>query len=405
VSSEVEAARRVTAELASVLPRSAAFAQLPPDAQGRMWRDLNRLHYALEPSDRPAPTAIALADPRNLRLPPDRGPAPGTPAAGPPPAPPPTPPPPGTAELGRRAGALLDEIDFGSFVTGLMSATFSGVLDATIRQLEEFGDLVSSVAKTVDEFTAGNVTPNQARDELARRYPSDLRLEVPAGREGSPVLKVRPGPDSADGFGGARRPAWLADFGLADQDLTDELVETQLVPAERNRIGESRLQLLATMVLLGMNRVTVSGGRISARLMFRAAARERTALDFAASSDPGGDSWGTRGNQTYSAHRTLVSTIGVNAQSEIALQAELYGTVELNFVNETLPLERFADLVQQSILQRNARWTPPAQAVPAAQPTQRVPRPPPADVLAPPAVPPPVPPSVPSTPAPGGAPA
>lgn len=362
---DVDAARQLTAEVAAILPRSAAFGQLAPDVQARLWRDLSTIQRAFEPGGAPA-AAAALADPRSLYTSPGRAPGPssspsptspaepGGPASKPQPA--------GTAELAKRAGALLDEIDFASFVAGLVHSTFDAVLDATIRQLEEFANLVSSVAKTVDQFTAENVTPNQARDSLAERYPADLVLQVPDGRDGAPQLTVRGSTD----FGPPPSPAWLADFGLAGSELTDELVEQQLVPMVRSRIGESRLQLLATMVLLGMNRVTVSGGRISARLMFRAAARDRTAVDFAISQDPGGGGeWGARGSDTYSTHRTMVSTIAVNAQSEVALQADLYGSVELNFVSETLPLERFADLVQQSLLQRNARWTPPAAPAPA----------------------------------------
>lgn len=396
--SDVEAARQLTAQVAALLPRSAAFAQLAPDVQARLWRDLTTVRDALHPD---SPPVTALADPRSLYSSPGRvpagGPAPPPADASPGPA---TPPPAGTAELAVRAGALLDEIDFAAFVSGLVHSTFSAVLEATVHQLEEFANLVSSVAKTVDQFTAENVTPNQARDDLAQRYPGDLELKVPEGRDGTPQVSVR----QTDDFAPPTSPAWLADFGLAGRELTDELVEEELVPIVRNRIGESRLQLLATMVLLGMNRVRVSGGRISARLMFRAAARDRTAVDFAISHDPGGgQTWGTRGSETYTAHRTLVSTVGVNAQSEAALQADLYGSVELNFVSETLPLERFADLVQQSLLQRNARWSPPTNSPPSSPAAAPVPAPSP-PVAEPGSAPVPMAPTVPVA-APGGGPA
>ena len=80
---------------------------------------------------------------------------------------------------------------------------------------------------------------------------------------------------------------WLADFDLAGEELTDELLEGKLIPAARQRVGESRLQTLATMVLLGMNRIVVRDGSISASVRFRAAAKDKTKVDYAVSQDPG----------------------------------------------------------------------------------------------------------------------
>lgn len=365
VPPDVGAARQLTADVAALLPHAPAFRQLDPEVQHRLARDLGIVQQALAP----VPYGTAMADPRLLRGRPGTPPPPdpaaggigGNGAEGPKA-------PPATAEIGARAGALLDEIDFASFVAGLVHSTFDAVLDATIRQLEAFADLVSSVAKTVDQFTSENVTPNQARDWLVEHYPADLVLALPESREGAPQVRVR----QSDDFGPPASPAWLADFDLAGTELTDEIAEQTLVPLVRTRIGESRLQLLATMVLLGMNRIGVTNGRISARLAFRAQARDKTSVDFAISQDPGGGTWGSRGATTYESHRTLVSTVGVNAQSEAALQADLYGSVELNFVSETLPLERFADLLQQSLLQRNARWAPPTTAAAPAAPVAAV---------------------------------
>jgi hypothetical protein len=40
------------------------------------------------------------------------------------------------------------------------------MVDASIRQMESFADLVAAVAKPIEQFTEENVTPNQARDWL-----------------------------------------------------------------------------------------------------------------------------------------------------------------------------------------------------------------------------------------------
>jgi hypothetical protein len=197
-------------------------------------------------------------------------------------------------------------------------------------------------------------------------------------------------------------PVWLAEYNLPDETLSEELIEEQLVPAARRRLGESRMQLLATMVLLGMNRVVVRDGSISARVRFRAAARDKALVEYAVSQDPGGgNSWGTRGSTSYTTHSTMISTLGVNAQTESQLQAELFGEVRIQFASETVPLDRFVDQARMTLLQRHARgsaWQQPPTA-PTAVPAPAPVAPPPAPAPAPAPVPAPAPPSAtPATP-------
>lgn len=286
-----------------------------------------------------------------------------------------------TETLAQRAGALSDEIDFPDFVASLVNGTFDAIVDSSIRQMEAYADLVSAVAKTVDDFTADNVTLNQARDWLVQQYPKDLYLELGP----SPVVM----PKSAEGedADSPRSPSWLSEFNLAGEELTPELIEEQLVPLARHKVGQSRQQMLATMVLLGLNRVVVRDGSISARLRFRASAADTAKVEYAVSDDPqAGSSWGARGSGNYQLPSTKVSTVGVNVQSDSDLKAELFGEVKINFASETLPLERFADEARRTLLERRAKPSAPgapraatsAPAVPApavAVPAQPAPGP------------------------------
>ena len=179
----------------------------------------------------------------------------------------------------------------------------------------------------------------------------------------------------------ARSPDWLKDYGLDGQDLTAELVEDTLVPLARNRVGQSRQQTLASMVLLGLNRVVVKDGSVSARLRFRASASDQTKVNYAVSDDPtGGQGWGQRGSGSYQLPSTKVSTVGVNVQSDSDLKAELFGEVKINFASETLPLDRFADEAKRTLLERRAkpsaaRTTPKPTAKPADTLTEPQPAP------------------------------
>ena len=273
--------------------------------------------------------------------------------------------PPATETIARRAGAMVNEIDFPGFVAELVHGTFDAIVDASIRQMESYSSLVSAVAKTVDQFTEENVSLNQARDWLASRYPGDVGILLPEGDRHEPQLAPR-NDDLA--------PAWLSDYGLAGQTLTSELLEQQVLPQVRTHVGAERQQLLATMVMLGINRVAVRDGSISAKVMFRAAARDAAAVQYATSSDPQGvANWGERGSLAQNRQTsTMVSTVAVNAQNESNVRADLFGEVKLNFVSETLPLERLADAARIAMVQQHAPAARTAVVAPAApaQPAQ-----------------------------------
>jgi hypothetical protein len=273
--------------------------------------------------------------------------------------------PPATETIARRAGAMVNEIDFPGFVSQLVHGTFDAIVDASIRQMESYSSLVSAVAKTVDQFTEENVTFNQARDWLASRYPGDVAVKLPEAHEAEPQLVPRAEDAS---------PVWLADYGLEGQTLSTELLEQQILPQVRNKVGAERQQLLATMVMLGLNRVAVRDGSISAKVMFRAAARDAAAVQYATSTDPQAvANWGERGSLSQAGQgTTMVSTLAVNAQNESSVRADLFGEVKLNFVSETLPLDRLADAAKIALVQQHSPTmraaAPPAAAPPAAAP-------------------------------------
>jgi hypothetical protein len=281
------------------------------------------------------------------------------PAAGTPPT---TSKPPATETIARRAGAMVNEIDFPGFVSQLVHGTFDAIVDASIRQMESYSGLVSAVAKTVDQFTEENVTFNQARDWVVSRFPGEVVLKLPEAPGSDPQLAPR-----AEDLS----PIWLADYGLEGQQLTTELLEQQVLPQVRTKVGAERQQLLATMVLLGLNRVAVRDGSISAKVMFRAAARDAAAVQYATSSDPQSiATWGERGSLSQTAQSTtMVSTLAVNAQNESTVRADLFGEVKLNFVSETLPLDRMADAAKVALVQQHSmtgRAAAPAVAAPPA---------------------------------------
>lgn len=341
---------RLALEATHRLRRSPGYTGLQTAERLALDRDLARIEAALGND----PYATGLAD----AVPPPDATGGGPPAEKPPAAPPP---PPGTAQIGTRAAAALEAVNFAGFVAGLVTGTFQAIVDATSQQIREYANLVASLSKSLDDFSRENVTDGQARGWLAGRYPQDLTQTVPApGQAGTPQLVPRESQAGAS-------PAWLGQYGLEGQALSPELTEGALLEAGRLKAGEERLQMLASLVLMGINRVVVNDGDIKARLQFHAVAKEQTTAEMMM----GQAAQGIAGrSQMEGGATTMVSTLKANAQAEASIKTDLMGEVRISFRSETFPLERFADSAAIQLLNRHAQWRTeaPAPAAPPAKP-------------------------------------
>jgi len=111
---------------------------------------------------------------------------------------------------------VVTQVDFPDFVSSLIKGVFEAIVDASIRQMEAYAELVAGVAKSLDEFSDSSITDKQARDYLLHRIPYFFRR----GRK------------------------------------TKRL---------RVRLATSRQQLLARTLLMGINRIVVTDGKIRAK--------------------------------------------------------------------------------------------------------------------------------------------
>ncbi|QGX99333.1 hypothetical protein EI983_14110 [Roseovarius faecimaris] len=353
------AAARVLGEAEAALGQSAAFAALPGTEREALRSKIERVRGALTAS----PQTLAPADPyeTDIFARPMLGPQTGygAPAAPAPAAEDPAAIGPAgqksllrtVSDLPAAAGAMSEELDFASFVASLVHGTFDAIVDSSIRQMEAFASLVSSLAQTVEDFSANNVSTNQVRDWLIEKYPADLQLVLPTTLAEQPRVVPR----QKDGDWGAS-PVWLEDYDLDGEDLSEELIETQLIPQARLRLGEDRMRTLASMALLGMHKVKVERGEISARIRIRAKAADQALVHYAQSQDPAQQqsSWSARPGFSAPTAQAMIST-AVNAQSDAAIAAELQGEVKIVFGSETVPLDSFVSDAQKVLLERTAR--------------------------------------------------
>lgn len=370
--SPAASAAQALAQAEAALPLAPAFQALPADGRDDIRGKLARVRSALMS----APQALARpADPydTDVLARPMLGPTTGYGGYG---APPPEPAAPAAPEepksllravndLPAATGAMADELDFASFVASLVHGTFDAIVDSSIRQMEAFAGLVSSLSQTVEDFSRDNVTSNQVRDWLVEKHPADLQLILPNAVGQQPRVIPRA---SEDDWGAT--PAWLADYDLDGETLSEELIETQILPRARARLGEERMRSLASMALMGLHKVRVERGEISARIRIRAKASDSARVGFAQDQDNSAASGGWSGRAGFSAPaaQAMIST-AVNAQSDAAIAAELQGEVRIVFVSETVPLESFVSDAQRVLLERTAR-TPQSQ--PAAQSPEQI---------------------------------
>jgi hypothetical protein len=328
----------------NALRENKIWTTLPEDTRASLAESLGLIAEQLAPPVPPRPTQPSPTQP-------------GAPADGS------TPPATGgstpTGRAGEVARATLNAIDFPSFVASLIQGTFKAIVDASIQQMEAYAELLKNVAKTVDQFMQDNVSDGQVKDYLAEEHPDVFTKDTSGGM---PQLGVNRNGDAAP-----QLPSFLQDLGFTSpQDIDENSVEDVIVPATKRSLAEQRQQTLATMVLMGINRVVVDDGEILAKLMFHIDASETTALKFDQTKTTVGNMAQTAGRSQFTAQGLMVNTTSLNAQSALNVRADLTGQVNVKFRSETFPLERFADSAAIQLINSNAKVPPPKPETPAA---------------------------------------
>jgi hypothetical protein len=255
-----------------------------------------------------------------------------------------------TGRVAEVTRATLNAIDFPQFVASLIQGTFKAIVDASIQQMTAYAELLKSVAQTVDRFMDDHITEGMAKDHLADEYGYLFKRDTSKGR---PELVV-------DRTANREVPSFLKDLGFdTPHDLNKQSLHERIIPATRRSLAEQRQQTLATMVLMGINRVVVDDGEILAKLQFHIDASEETSIKFDQQKATTGNMAGEAGTGMFNAQALMVNTASVNAQSDINVRADLTGQVRVKFKSETFPLERFADSAAIQLINVNAKVPEP----------------------------------------------
>jgi hypothetical protein len=294
--------------------------------------------------------------------------------------------------------SMIQRVNFPAFVGGLVEGVFNAIVNSSIRQMEAYSTLLANVAKSVDEYMRDNVSENQARDYLAGKYPEHLKVDtkakggpklVPtqaAARGRQPAPRGGPRAQALDAPGQMQLPDFMKDLGLPQPvpKLDPKTAEETLVPAARQRMAMDRQQLLATMVLMGINRLIVTDGKISASCLFTLDTTDTVTEDttrdstFDEHTEKEKHNWGfwfvPSTTKKTTADFNVTTTQDTSSTSDVQMHAQLTGNVDINFRSETFPLEKMADMIQIKEIEQKA---PLAAVTPAAPAPVRPPLPPP----------------------------
>jgi hypothetical protein len=270
--------------------------------------------------------------------------------------------------------AVLNAVSFPRFVTDLINGVFKAIVASNMQQMNSYVELLNNVAASTDGFAESNLGPDRARAWLMEKYPGSFELDQVSSDDGDgtptqTTLRLR------DGASMPSQEALKADLGLSDQEsVPSGDPDTTLVPFARRQLARMRQQMLATMVMLGMQRIVVDSGRITAAMHFhidtRSAAQDDRGSTFdlkntvAASGSFGFGPWGASASITNTIG--YVSTQKTQTTEEMNTDLDVNSSVEINFKSDYLPLDRLANSDQVNRIRQNT-LNPEAEAEKAAE--------------------------------------
>jgi hypothetical protein len=261
---------------------------------------------------------------------------------------------------------LVDTVDFPEFVSGLIQGVFQAIVDASIQQMQAYGELLAATAKSVGEFANDHISDDQVRQQIANRHPGLVKIERTSDG-GSKLVQNEDAEDLTPLKAMARTTETIS--------ITDDASEQKFVTAAKLEMARQRQKLMALMVMLGINRIVVTNGRINAKVVFDITASDyakrmaRADMQDMRESVTGGAAtyvapWGGAGGYHNQMHKTTVrSSIDDTSESKAEMKARLTGEVRVNFKSETLPPERMLDALQlEQINYLSQPGGPPASA-------------------------------------------
>ena len=262
--------------------------------------------------------------------------------------------------------AILNAVSFPRFVTELINGVFKALVDSNQQQMQAYVELIRNVAATTEGFADTNLGPDRARQWLVETFPGSFTVDGGPDEDADPRDAAEEQEEARlrlrEGAAMPSEAALRTTLGLAaGESIPSGDPENSLVPFARRALARQRQQMLATMVMLGMQRIVVESGRLNAAMRFhidtRSAAQSdegsrfdlQNRIDASAHYNVG--IWGAEAKMTNTIG--YVSTQRNQTTEEMNTDLDLNSSVELYFKTDYVPLDRLAGVAQQDRIRVN----------------------------------------------------
>lgn len=270
-----------------------------------------------------------------------------------------------TDRLASTTRNVLNAVSFPRFVTDLINGVFKAMLDSNAQQMHQYVDLLNNVSASLEGFADSQFSEDAARSWLAEKFPVQFEVTDPAQDEEGPVAPEDREPRRLKLRDGAQMPgaeAMRAVFGMGPDEPLEIGTPEKLVPLAKIQIARQRQQMLATMVMLGMQRIVIDSGSIHASMRFHIDTRSAANSDEGSSFNlqnrvkasgqfavgPWGASAEVENNIGY------VSTQRSQSSEEMNTDLDLSSSVDINFRSDYVPLNRMATAESAARIRENS---------------------------------------------------
>ena len=195
-----------------------------------------------------------------------------------------------------KVASQLDNIGFPEFTANLINSVYDALLSGTLKQMEAYQELLSSVSKTLREFQEANyseVTIAEAQDWLVQNFPvtytdsngKEHKVSKIGAVSVNGVMKI--GKLREDDLPNSLTYIEFANLDEPDLDKLKNLLGNELagnftnstnyddlITAIRKKIAGNRYTILKEMVKLGIMRLFVKEAEVETKLTFSVSVTE-----------------------------------------------------------------------------------------------------------------------------------
>lgn len=271
---------------------------------------------------------------------------------------------PNAGDRALNAATQLNKIGFVEFTDNLVTNVYETIIHASMEQLKAYGDLVATVADTLEKYQDKAVGDTDAkRQQTADSYVRDV-LQIPL-----PDPAPDPVPLTADqktlltkhfagqtiDEGGQQQPIehFFTDNGIPLAPLRQFVVDKLKANAKQS------YDLFKTILQLGMQKVVVTDGEIETKLTFHVDASDTTDKT-TADTNSRANGWGINGNLSgqlggglvgklagsflgggvgggYNNSKINVSVVNEKSTAATNVTVDVIGRVDIHFRTDTFP--------------------------------------------------------------------